>query len=271
MYSKDELSAKSMDELGEIAKSLELNPDDYGKQEDLVYAILDRQAEVEGSKNPIKDNRRKRSSKATAKEQEKSLFPDVTDAEQLLAELENTLKNQPKHRGPKTKKERDLMKQIDALKKHIAATASKTATEPVAEPSSEPSSEPAAGDQTEAPAATAPTDQTEEQQDNATDLIEEPEEGTNKIAELQARINAHNEAARAENETEGQQDEQETDEADQEQAPEDDDAVWEGDPEMEQTLLRLSTYRSKIRVSPPTMICLIILRQAPPSSISLRR
>lgn len=116
MYSKDELSAKSMEELGEIAKSLELNPDDYGKQEDLVYAILDRQAEVEGSKNPIKDNRRKRSTKATAKEQEKSLFPDVTDAEQLLAELENTLKNQPKHRGPKTKKERDLMKQIDALK-----------------------------------------------------------------------------------------------------------------------------------------------------------
>lgn len=92
MYSKDELSAKSMEELGEIAKSLELNPDDYGKQEDLVYAILDRQAEVEGSKNPIKDNRRKRSTKATAKEQEKSLFPDVTDAEQLLAELENTLK-----------------------------------------------------------------------------------------------------------------------------------------------------------------------------------
>ena len=230
MYSKDELSAKSMEELGEIAKSLELNPDDYGKQEDLVYAILDRQAEVEGSKNPIKDNRRKRSTKATAKEQEKSLFPDVTDAEQLLAELENTLKNQPKHRGPKTKKERDLMKQIDALKKHIAATASKTATEPVAELSSEPASEPAAGDQTEAPAATAPTDQTEEQQDSATDLIEEPEEGTNKIAELQARINAHNEAARAEDETEGQQDDQEADEADQEQAPEDDDAVWEGDP-----------------------------------------
>ena len=47
MYSKDELSAKSMEELGEIAKSLELNAEDYGDQEQLVYAILYRQAEVE--------------------------------------------------------------------------------------------------------------------------------------------------------------------------------------------------------------------------------
>lgn len=222
MYSKDELSAKSMEELGEIAKSLELNAEDYGDQEELVYAILDRQAEVEGSKNPIKDNRRKRITKGKGKEQEKkSLFPDVTDPEKLLAELEDALKSQPKHRGPKTKKERDLMKQIDALKKQIAATASGDATEP--------SAQPAEASQVEAPVETA-SDNSVEQQEVSSVPMEEPEEGTNKIAELQAKINAHNEAARVEDEEKAIQDDQEPGSSDQGQAPEETDAVWDGDP-----------------------------------------
>lgn len=79
MYSKDELSVKSREELADIAKTLELNPDEYDKQEDLVYAILDRQAEVEGSKNPINDNRRKRNRDTKAKDRNETLFPEITD------------------------------------------------------------------------------------------------------------------------------------------------------------------------------------------------
>lgn len=124
MYNKDELSVKNREELSGIAQGLELNPDAFGSTEELVYAILDRQAEMEGSKNPLDDNRRKHNrtvsqSPRTAKDM---LFPsDGTDPAKLLSDLEAQLKAQPRHRGPKTKKERGLMAQIDMLKRQIAA------------------------------------------------------------------------------------------------------------------------------------------------------
>ncbi len=124
MYNKDELSVKNREELSGIAQGLELNPDAFGSTEELVYAILDRQAEMEGSKNPLDDNRRKHNrmvsqSQRTAKDM---LFPsDGTDPAKLLSDLEAQLKAQPRHRGPKTKKERGLMAQIDMLKRQIAA------------------------------------------------------------------------------------------------------------------------------------------------------
>lgn len=185
MYSKDELSVKGKEELADIAKTLELNPDDYDKQEDLVYAILDRQAEVEGSKNPINDNHRKRSRDTKAKNRDKSLFPDTSDPAKLLAELEETLNSLPKHRGPKTKKERDLMKQIAALKQQIAAA-------------------PEQSDNTEPESAETTSDSTalSNNVQNGLPAVKEaaPEEGINKIALLQEKINAHNEAAKEERE-----------------------------------------------------------------------
>ena len=222
MYSKDELSVKGKEELADIAKTLELNPDDYDKQEDLVYAILDRQAEVEGSKNPINDNRRKRNRDTKAKDRDKSLFPDTSDPAKLLAELEKTLNSQPKHRGPKTKKERDLMRQIAALKQQIA----EAATQDNAETES---------------AETAPDDtQATDNNQNNLPTVEEgaPEEGTNKIALLQEKINAHNEAAKEEIENhtsdEATSVEEENSEDNQTEAPDSEentpDSVWEGDP-----------------------------------------
>lgn len=222
MYSKDELSVKGKEELADIAKTLELNPDDYDKQEDLVYAILDRQAEVEGSKNPINDNRRKRNRDTKAKDRDKSLFPDTSDPAKLLAELEETLNSQPKHRGPKTKKERDLMRQIAALKQQIA----EAATQDNAETES---------------AETAPDDtQATDNNQNNLPTVEEgaPEEGTNKIALLQEKINAHNEAAKEEIENhtsdEATSVEEENSEDNQTEAPDSEentpDSVWEGDP-----------------------------------------
>ena len=51
MYSKEELSAKDMAELQDIAHEMGIEPSTEGNAEELVYAILDRQAEIEGNKN----------------------------------------------------------------------------------------------------------------------------------------------------------------------------------------------------------------------------
>ena len=60
MYSKDELSDKNTSELQDIATGLGLNVQDYTNNDELVYAILDRQAEVEGNKNPLGGTKRRR-------------------------------------------------------------------------------------------------------------------------------------------------------------------------------------------------------------------
>jgi transcription termination factor Rho len=134
--------------------------------------------------------------------------------------LEETLNSQPKHRGPKTKKERDLMRQIAALKQQIAETPESN-DEQVKNDSENESKQDNTQNtdnvQNELPAIETPA----------------PEEGTNKIALLQEKINAHNEAAKEE------MDESATDEAPIEEDNENEatanddnntDAVWEGDP-----------------------------------------
>ena len=59
MYSKDELLSKSISELEDIAQNIgvQLNPAD--SQDEIVYAILDKQAEVEGNKNPLGTKRKR--------------------------------------------------------------------------------------------------------------------------------------------------------------------------------------------------------------------
>ena len=56
MYSKDELLSKDISELEDIANNIgaQTNPSD--SKEVIVYTILDKQAEVEGSKNPLAQN-----------------------------------------------------------------------------------------------------------------------------------------------------------------------------------------------------------------------
>lgn len=50
MYSKDELSSKNLSELEDIAKTAGIDVDNSKTQEEIIYAILDKQAEVEGNK-----------------------------------------------------------------------------------------------------------------------------------------------------------------------------------------------------------------------------
>ena len=59
MYSKDELSSKSITELLEIAHNYGIDVNTTGSEEELIYAILDKQAEVEGMKNPLGTKRRR--------------------------------------------------------------------------------------------------------------------------------------------------------------------------------------------------------------------
>lgn len=59
MYSKDELLSKNIAELEEIAEQVGIKVKSDDNQEDIIYSILDKQAEVEGNKNPLGTKRRR--------------------------------------------------------------------------------------------------------------------------------------------------------------------------------------------------------------------
>lgn len=122
MYKKEELSVMGKDELADIAKKLELSPETYETNEDLAYAILDRQAVI-GSKKKMTNDSKQQADNASSQDKsqiQNTLFDNVTDTQQVLKELEAALNSQPKHRGPKTKVERELIAKIAEVKKMIA-------------------------------------------------------------------------------------------------------------------------------------------------------
>lgn len=59
MYSKDELLSKDISELEDIAQNIGVQFNATDSQEDIVYSILDKQAEVEGNKNPLGTKRKR--------------------------------------------------------------------------------------------------------------------------------------------------------------------------------------------------------------------
>ena len=168
MYSKEELLSKSVTDLVDIANELGLDSTRYASQADAVYAILDRQAEVEGSKNPLTSSKHKRTrivrkdtdhiysvkgkagenldstinkqpaAQSLFKSQEQpasstdktggtnnndllNMDENSTDAiARKIEALSNQLQNLPKHRGPKTRQEKELQAEIDKLKARLA-------------------------------------------------------------------------------------------------------------------------------------------------------
>lgn len=161
MYSKDELSAKTMPELREIASSLQLNPSPQETTENIIYAILDKQADDEGNKNPLGPAKRKReriahkdpkrvfsargrrgeSKDAKPKTENASLplFKDIPaptepeptapeqkkpdeDIASQIKSLQEQLAAIPRHRGPKTKEERTLLAEIEKLQQGMENT-----------------------------------------------------------------------------------------------------------------------------------------------------
>ena len=102
MYSKEELLNKDIAELGDIAQKLDINVHDTKSFDDLVYQILDKQAET-GSNLKAMEARHRTDNKQNVDEDA------VAQAEKELATI-------PKHRGPKTKRERELIKIIESAK-----------------------------------------------------------------------------------------------------------------------------------------------------------
>ena len=238
MYSKEELLSKTISELEEIAQKIGADYNNGDNEEAFVYAILDKQAEDEGNKNPLGTKRRR--TRIVKKEQDKVYTVNGKEGEnfdlkknkpmgkeepQLFAEtpqntpddtkdeitlIEEQIAALPKHRGRKTKKEMELLDKLEAARNSQAQTETMPVENMTAEADAmndEPTDtdaqeEPIDGTENIVPEAEFATGSSAEEEDtNSEDLL----------AQLQAKINAHNEAA----------------EASQEMVA---DGVWAGDP-----------------------------------------
>lgn len=231
MYSKDELSSKSMSELEVIAKSADIDVNNSKTQEDIIYAILDKQAEVEGNKNPLGTKRRRtrilkkdtdrvysvngkegenfdlKKNKATIEQQ--SLFKDTTPQQEPADNAETPEPEEPvtvKRRVRRTKKEIEapvesepatMPEPVDNTDTNIPETSD--AGEKLPETTSEPEPEMPMDNIIPEEAFASSSNENDDNADK--DLI----------AQLQAKINAHNEDANEKREALAN-------------------GVWEGDP-----------------------------------------
>ena len=225
MYSKDELLPKSIPDLKVIAEGLGATIHANDSQEDIIYAILDKQAIEEGNKNPLTTKRKRTriakkesdhvysvkgkagenldtKKKATNLEQ-KSLFNE-TDMEAKTVEentkaenLEEVLATMPKHRGRKSKKELEIIAAAEAAQKAPDAeetTESSAAEENVAEAkTAEAARKEAANHAPEATAATQkqadiPEFAIPEAQFNTAGNNDNDSEKEDLLAQLQAKI-----------------------------------------------------------------------------------
>lgn len=239
MYSKDELSSKEASDLLAIAQEIGAEVSDKENQEAIIYAILDKQAEQEGQKNPLGAKRRrtrivkkdtdkvytvsgkdgenfdiKKNQNASDNSMSDSQKDDNTTKEETP---ESILAAMPKHRGRKSKKELELMAAAEAAKQQAAQAneaaqlnlwQEQDADTPVAEEVPQPMQD-AEPNSTDSDASH--DDFVPEAAFAASPAENNDEEKSNLIAQLQAKINAHNESAdTAQNDY--------------------DDSVWAGDP-----------------------------------------
>ena len=225
MYSKDELLPKSIPDLKVIAEGLGATIHANDSQEDIIYAILDKQAIEEGNKNPLTTKRKRTriakkesdhvysvkgkagenldTKKKTTNLEQKSLFNE-TDMEAKTVEentkaenLEEVLATMPKHRGRKSKKELEIIAAAEAAQKAPDAeetTESSAAEENVAEAkTAEAAGKEAANDAPEATAATQkqadiPEFAIPEAQFNTAANNDNDSEKEDLLAQLQAKI-----------------------------------------------------------------------------------
>ena len=260
MYSKDELLSKDISELEDIANNMgaQTNPSD--SKEVIVYTILDKQAEVEGNKNPLGTKRKRtritkketdkvysvkgatgenfdlKKSKTTPATSQLPLFeePVADSKDSKSAETESAEEATPKKRTRRTK----AQKQADELAKEAAETIQEIAGMKPTPESTETEENQNIGETTETIAPLSANEEPSMEEpsiskktDNTDDIMtatpeaqfalsdNDSEDGdiqADLIAQLQAKVNAHNEkidesheAGIAENKI---------------------DEVWEGDP-----------------------------------------
>ncbi len=242
MYSKDVLSSKSVSQLEEIAQELGAEIKANFNHEEMVYAILDRQAVVEGSKNPltttrkrtritkretdrvysvngkegenfdVKKNKISGEAPALFKKENSDEDTNATPSIEEKAEEKEPVAPKPAKRGRKSKKE------LEAIA--MAKQEAEKTKEEVAEPQTQ---------ETPSPTIITYPENIVPEPEKATEVesLVVPEEGLNQgdtniipavneeerklISELQAKINARNEQAEPAKETVL-------------------DDVWEGDP-----------------------------------------
>lgn len=219
MYSIDELSAKNIAELQDIAREAGIDFNDETGAQDLIYAILDKQADIEGSKNPLGPKRRRtrivkkdtdRVYTVNGKEGENfdlkknrtneedapqtTLFKENTDATDNTNELslEEQLMAIPKHRGRKSKRELELLSAIEESRRLKENAPEATEDTTIANEMDNTSTD-EAEEQTTVPAET-PADFIPEANMHAANT-ENDEQHEQLLAQLQAKINAHNENA----------------------------------------------------------------------------
>lgn len=219
MYSIDELSAKNIAELQDIAREAGIDFNDETGAQDLIYAILDKQADIEGSKNPLGPKRRRtrivkkdtdRVYTVNGKEGENfdlkknktneedvpqtTLFKENTDMTNNTNELslEEQLMAIPKHRGRKSKRELELLSAIEESRRLKENAPEATEDTTIANEMDSTSTD-EAEEQTAAPAET-PVDFIPEANMHAANTKTD-EQHEQLLAQLQAKINAHNENA----------------------------------------------------------------------------
>lgn len=221
MYSKDELLSKNNTELEDIAQQLDVKIKSGEGQEDIIYSILDKQAEVEGNKNPLGTKRRRvrivkkdtdRVYSVNGKEGENfDLKKNKTTSEtpSLFSEAQPVAPAKPKaKRGRKPKAAvEEAAKAQEATQEQNTTNAvvkeqptndaptsegenvvntEKSATEEAAElPFVQEEASTEENDLTGVPEESFASENNDDDKDNQTDLI----------AQLQAKVNAHNEIA----------------------------------------------------------------------------
>lgn len=238
MYSKDELSDKNTSELQDIATNLDIDVQDNTNNEELVYAILDRQAEVEGNKNPLGGTKRRRTRivkkdtdkvytvngsegenfdvkknkvAATNTEPTKVVEPETTTSNDETLSPEELLKAISKHRGRKSKKELELLSAIEARKQQMPTDEQEDAVPSEISNTNTDEPLPYVADSTDIEDTNKDDTDTDTNNINTNDVI--PEEAfhgephpenqlpdTSLIEQLQAKINAHNSSNEEESE-----------------------------------------------------------------------
>lgn len=214
MYSKEYLSVKTTAELQDIAQEMGIDAASDDNAEGLIYAILDRQAEIEGSKNPLGATKRRRT-RITKKDtdrvytvngkegenfdvkknkvEETGQQPqavETVNVEQAPMSPEEMLMAIPKHRGRKSKKELELLSAIEERKRmdEMAAQVAESEEPPihdVQETQLEVSDADNIND-TDIPEASFGNDEKITDEDSVDDDM---------LAQLQAKIKSHNETA----------------------------------------------------------------------------
>ena len=202
MYSKDDLLSKDIPELVDIADKLGADYRSDDNQETLIYSILDKQAEVEGNKNPATTKRKR--TRITKKDTDHVYTVSGKDGENL-----DLKKNKPSQEPlplfadftPEVKEEvveeKVAEPVVEKPKRGRKSKAEKAAEEAAAKAAEEAKAKEEEVIQEEAPAEPAEP-VVEENMDIVPEATfsttESNEEESDLLAQLQAKVKAHNEA-----------------------------------------------------------------------------